>query len=362
MNPRTLFLRAASPDELQGVLLQTDVTVAPLGDSQDKWDVERWAIRRFLATLIPGDLFDFPMRVEAGERPDFVVASSLGTVGVEVTQAVPPDLAKIKDIERRERSVSKAPTQSRTERFQPSTPRWRRYRLFDSAPNLTAAQAREIAQLPPASTMLPPAPSEVLRNWVPAILARIDGKTARFTYPPQARNVLLIDDQWPSPELPEDDAFAELRRHLAGRSVPFDDVFVDGERSQNMLTLGAAPVTASAVSPLPAACSRSAMHSPSTSIAAVLRPSTSCRSRGCSATCFCPTDRRSRSRFGIGGVGGFYLLGFSLGAVTVVPGPAIALVWALWGRHWRVLSERLATATIAAWTGGWSLFALTLSA
>ena len=63
---------------------------------------------------------------------------------------------------------------------------------------------------------------------------------------------------------------------------------------------------------------------------------------------------------GFGGIGGFYLLGFSLGVVTVVPGPAVALVWAL--LSWLRWCERAATAAIAAWTAVAGLFVLTISA
>ena len=65
---------------------------------------------------------------------------------------------------------------------------------------------------------------------------------------------------------------------------------------------------------------------------------------------------------GIGGIGGFYLLGFSLGVVPVLPGPVIALAWALWGARWPQWRERTATVAIAAWTGLFGLAALTLSA
>ena len=65
---------------------------------------------------------------------------------------------------------------------------------------------------------------------------------------------------------------------------------------------------------------------------------------------------------GIGGIGGFYLLGFSLSVVPVLPGPVIALAWALWGTQWPRRRDRTATVAIAAWTGLLGMAALTVSA
>ena len=65
---------------------------------------------------------------------------------------------------------------------------------------------------------------------------------------------------------------------------------------------------------------------------------------------------------GVGGIGGFYLLGFALGTVLVVPGPGIALAWALFGGRWPRIAEWVATAGIGAWTGALGLSALMLSA
>ena len=65
---------------------------------------------------------------------------------------------------------------------------------------------------------------------------------------------------------------------------------------------------------------------------------------------------------GIGGIGAFYLLGFSLGTVLMLPGPTIALAWTLWGGRWPRTAEWIATAGIGGWTGIVGLIALTMSA
>ena len=65
---------------------------------------------------------------------------------------------------------------------------------------------------------------------------------------------------------------------------------------------------------------------------------------------------------GVGGIGGFCLLGFSLGVVAAAPGPVIALVWAVWGGRWPRWCEWTATAVIAGWTEIAGLMTLTMSA
>jgi len=64
---------------------------------------------------------------------------------------------------------------------------------------------------------------------------------------------------------------------------------------------------------------------------------------------------------GLGGIGAFYLLGFSLGTVLMLPGPTIALAWALWGARWPRTAEWVATAGTGGWTGALALIALTIS-
>ena len=250
MSTRELFLQADTPEELLGILLHTQAVVSPLGYRQETSDVERLAIRRFLATCGTADLFDYPVRVESGERPDFVLYSSFGTVGVEVSQAVPPDLAKIRDIERRERNNPTFASRGEGGLVATSTAGTPEYRLFDPGTNMTAAQARQLARTASKPVMLAPDPSKVTANWIEAMLWRIDSKNVGFTYARHDRNVLLIDDQWPSPELQRDEAFAQLADRLASREVSFDDIFVDRKRSGNLLRFG----PREAITPIPRWC------------------------------------------------------------------------------------------------------------
>jgi len=83
-----------------------------------------------------------------------------------------------------------------------------------------------------------PDEASVCENWVEAVVSRIKAKNGRFADSGSDRNVLLIDDQWPSPLLLEEEAFALLGHRMAALRLLFDDVFVDRERSGNTLRLG----------------------------------------------------------------------------------------------------------------------------
>ena len=65
---------------------------------------------------------------------------------------------------------------------------------------------------------------------------------------------------------------------------------------------------------------------------------------------------------GIGGIGAFYLIGFSTLVLLPLIGPMIAFVWALRAARWSRRWERAATAAVALWTAAAGLLSLTLSA
>ena len=139
---------------------------------------------------------------------------------MEVTEAVPPGLAKVRDIERREGIDSP-----------------RGYRRFRAGEGITADEARRIACLRDWNFGLP-GDSTILESWIEGMVWAVDSKGRKFTYAPQDRNVLLIDDQWPAPDLPEAAGSSRLQKYLAERCLGFDDVFVDRERTSTMLRLG----------------------------------------------------------------------------------------------------------------------------
>lgn len=239
---RPVFLEADTTGQLKAQLLRMPASVRPLGDGQRKKDVETWAIRRLLATCseaagggVPS-LFRFPMRVLGGERPDFQLVSPLGTVGIEVTQAVPKSLAWGLDNLRKE--SEKLDSRQAGESSEPAGGPIA-YPEFDPEEVLDKHEAMHRANLIRSNQVrLLPDDASTCEIWVKAIVSRISAKNERFTDSGSNRNVLLIDDQWPSPLLVEEWAFPRLGRRMAALGVVFDDVFVDRERSGNTLRLG----------------------------------------------------------------------------------------------------------------------------
>ena len=196
------MLEAETSGQLKAALLRMRANVRPLGDGQRKEDVERWAIRRLLAScsVAPGEgtlsLFGFPLRVLGGERPDFQLVSSLGTVGVEVTQAVPKNLAwglgNLRKESRMPDAEQVGEPSERTNGFE--------YPEFDPEEVLDKHEALRKASLIRGNRVLfLPDEASVCENWVEAVVSRIKAKDGRFADSGSDRNVLLIDDQWPSP-------------------------------------------------------------------------------------------------------------------------------------------------------------------
>ena len=225
---RKVVIAARTRQDLRDGLAGMRVKVRPLGDGQEKKDVERWAIKRLLATQLDNpDLFNFPMRVMSGERPDFILASSIGNSGVEVTQAVPSDLARIRDIRRR-RGIR-----------EPYVADGSVIRMFDPRKPLNTEEVKRAAQPSGRLGLMLPPEETICANWMEAMLSRIEDKISRFKYDRSARDVLLIDDQWPTPGgLPEQEALGQLAERIRKLEVPFDEVFICREPSQNMLRLG----------------------------------------------------------------------------------------------------------------------------
>ena len=60
-----------------------------------KEHTQPWVVRHFLLAVAESGLLEYPLFVEAGDRPDLVLSSPLRKTGVEITEAVPQDRAKV---------------------------------------------------------------------------------------------------------------------------------------------------------------------------------------------------------------------------------------------------------------------------
>lgn len=102
---------------------------------------------------------------------------------------------------------------------------------------MSAAKA-EMAARCDDPELLMPGQERILTNWVEAMSWMIEKKSAKFEgYSRHDRNMLLIDDQWPSHDLAEMPALDRLRRTLDWCSVAFDSVLIDRGRTGTVMRL-----------------------------------------------------------------------------------------------------------------------------
>ena len=173
--------RAASATELCDALRAADVDVPLRTRGRTTRHTETWVTCRFLATLARTDLLRFPLRVEPGDRPDLVLAMPSGRTGIEITEAVPQDKARV-DAQCEHKGIDDF-------RFIP------RYRVGD--PRRSPAEIEAIAT--GRARTLPIMGDALERDWADAMVHFIERKAAAFGKPGFARhprNWLLVYDNW----------------------------------------------------------------------------------------------------------------------------------------------------------------------
>jgi hypothetical protein len=90
----------ASHEELHEHLLAIPADVPPRGHGRTTEHVERYVIRDVLWTVAnTTTLLGYPLSVEKGERPDFDLRAGGVSIGVEITEAIPPNLAQASEIQ-----------------------------------------------------------------------------------------------------------------------------------------------------------------------------------------------------------------------------------------------------------------------
>lgn len=89
----TLLLEAATAEDLRRELAALDLRVSPRGHGRTKEQTERYCAAHLLSAL-PPEYLSFPLVVEHGDRPDFTISSVAGSIGIEVTEAVPENHAR----------------------------------------------------------------------------------------------------------------------------------------------------------------------------------------------------------------------------------------------------------------------------
>ena len=221
MNP----FDAASPDELCEKLRQRDVRVPGRTRGRTTGHSEIWVTCRFLATIAASDLLRYPMRVEPGDRPDLVLSLPSGRMGIEISEAISEDQARVDALSELEDATEFRPVPC----YRPGEPR----RSLDEIKALALGRKR----------VLPRMGDSVERDWVDAMLHVAERKAGRFTRPGFAthdENWLLLYDNW-EPEVDEPVATPRLHRQLFTRdwTNPFDKVFILRPRNLWQFSKGA---------------------------------------------------------------------------------------------------------------------------
>ncbi|BBN87054.1 hypothetical protein [Azospira sp. I09] len=211
-------LSAQSAAELLQQLREIDISVPLRTEGRTTEHCERWSICRFLASYAESSLINYPLRLQKRERPDFLLEIPFGSVGIEITEAVPPDFAWA-DAKREELNYD---TLTFIHRFEPGEPRRSKEEIDRIARGATwgdvwAGDAPE-------------------REWADAMLhfarrkAEALAKTGFERFP---ADWLLIYDNWPLPAVDDSKAAAYFMELLCTQPgpLPFDRIFVECKRS-----------------------------------------------------------------------------------------------------------------------------------
>jgi hypothetical protein len=210
-------ISARSFDELLDKLRTVDIRVPPRAEARSTEQVERWSVCRFLSTYGDSELIDYPVSVQKRESPDFLLGEGTGKIGIEITEAIPPDWAWADA----KRQRLKYDTTVLLHRFRPGEPRRSKKEIENIArgKNEGSVWAGYSAE----------------RDWADVMLHFALEKTDKAAKPGYAifpRNWLLIYDNWPLPAVDEVRAARYFSEHLEGLEspLPFDRIFVECER------------------------------------------------------------------------------------------------------------------------------------
>ena len=196
-----IILQANTPAELKSRLAELDIDVPARSDGRRNHHAERYCIAHLLATL-PIERFSFPLTLTHSDKPDFLLATPDGDVGIEHTEAVPENIARAELL--REKGLG--PDVYFTPHVMPGEPR------------KTAAKLRsEIEANVPGKGWGGNSP---LRKWAMAMAYCIEKKLPKamadgfVRYP---ANWLIVYDNWP-PRV----SYAKAASYLAPLLVDMD--------------------------------------------------------------------------------------------------------------------------------------------
>ena len=216
-----VVLNAESSAELKGKLRK--VRVPPRGHGQGRVRKRLSETRtawRFLAAISGSGQLGFPLSIRTGERPDLVLnMTSTKSLGVEITEAVPPNEARIAAYAEDEKIKGL------------------RHILPHRITDLPLSR-KEIEQVARGETTgRPQMGDSTERNWVEAVTDRIKRKSKKFRQPgfrEYPDNWLLIYDNWSPRPSPDADVRTKMLAPCISSfadDVPFSRIFVQDERA-----------------------------------------------------------------------------------------------------------------------------------
>ncbi len=86
-------IKANSADELLEVLNNIDISVPPRTGGRTTEDTERYAIIRYLRSIIHSNHISFPLVLTHRDKPDFFLEMNSDQIGIECTEAIPEQYA-----------------------------------------------------------------------------------------------------------------------------------------------------------------------------------------------------------------------------------------------------------------------------
>lgn len=211
-------LSARTAVDLLKQLSAVDISV-PLRDSGRTTEhCERWSICRFLTTYASSPLIHYPIQLEKRERPDFVLHLPSIDIGIEITEAVPPDWAWA-DARRDKLESDKVIF---LHRFLPNDVKRKRVEIDKIALGETWGSAW-VGDSPE-------------REWADAMMHFALRKAKKLVEPGFDRfsaDWLLIYDNWPLPFIDQQKAASYFFQKLLSLDapLPFKRVFVECEKT-----------------------------------------------------------------------------------------------------------------------------------
>lgn len=201
---------------LKSVLSSIDISVPARTDKRKTHHTETYTACRLLSTLAEAGRLTFPLSVSPSDRPDVVLSTGSGQIGIEITEAIPARVAELYAVGERE-----FPGRSLPDEF-----------AWDSLEAVNTAEMRDLWRRNAQSSdgWLGDAPEQKWASFMGGVVQLKLGKLAKDGFRLFDKNWLTIYDNLPLPHIHLADAIGLLESLLVDfwSSRPaFDAVFIE---------------------------------------------------------------------------------------------------------------------------------------